>query len=156
MASTPMEPRSARPDPSPLAADVAARPKRTALASGSRALRMAQRGADVGLGLFLLPSLIVACGVILLLNMRWNPGPLFFVRTRMGQHGRHFSSIEFRSMRPSTERARGYDTPAETERVTPLGYWLRRTRLDELPHVLNVLAGQMSFLGPPPDSRERA
>lgn len=156
MVSTAIERRSALADPSALVATGDAPRERTVVVGGSRAFWMAKRTFDVGFALFLLPSLIVACVVIGLLNTRWNPGPLFFVQPRMGRHGRRFSLIKFRSMRPPTARARRHDEPMEIDRVTPLGYWLRRTRMDELPQVLNVLAGQMSFLGPRPDVWEHA
>lgn len=74
----------------------------------------------------------------------------FFVQQRVGRHGRLFKVIKIRTMRPSV----GYTTTVTTEkdpRITPLGRFFRRTKIDELPQLFNVFLGQMSFVGPRPD-----
>lgn len=123
---------------------------------GSAAFWLGKRLFDLVLGIFLLPLLGSTVVVLALLNRKWNPGPLFFVQERMGHECRPFELIKFRTMRPTTADPRGPDEPVELERITPLGHWLRRTRLDELPQVLNVLLGEMSFIGPRPDVWEHA
>jgi lipopolysaccharide/colanic/teichoic acid biosynthesis glycosyltransferase len=88
-------------------------------------------------------------------------GPVLFVQRRAGFHGRPFWMLKFRTMRVGAEaeqpalRARNQmDGPAfklaDDPRVTPLGRFLRRSSLDELPQLLNVLAGDMSLVGPRP------
>ena len=89
-------------------------------------------------------------------NTRWNPGPLFFSQKRMGREGKVFTVLKFRTMRVAPAVARGPDDPLERHRITPLGRWLRRTRVDELPQLWNVLIGQMSLIGPRPDLLEHA
>lgn len=115
-----------------------------------------KRAFDLAAALFLLPLLIATCAVLWVLNPLWNPGSLFFVHTRMGRDCRPFPMVKFRSMRPLHAVVRCHDDPVEADRITPLGYWLRRTRLDELPQIVNVLLGQMSLIGPRPDVWEHA
>jgi lipopolysaccharide/colanic/teichoic acid biosynthesis glycosyltransferase len=79
-----------------------------------------------------------------------SPGPALFIQMRVGRHGRTFGCMKFRTMRPGTQ-AQGTITTAADSRVTPVGRFLRRWKLDELPQLWNVLAGRMSFVGPRPD-----
>ena len=79
-----------------------------------------------------------------------SPGPALFIQERVGRHGRVFRCAKFRTMCTGAQ-AQGTVTTAADARVTPLGRWLRRWKLDELPQLWNVLAGRMSFVGPRPD-----
>ncbi|APX93253.1 sugar transferase [Halomonas sp. 1513] len=74
----------------------------------------------------------------------------FFIQERVGQHGRRFSVVKIRTMRPSAEVTTTVTTGRDA-RITPIGRFLRRTKIDELPQLFNVLLGQMSFVGPRPD-----
>ena len=76
-------------------------------------------------------------------------GPVYFVQQRLGQHGRPFNLIKFRTMRP-THRHQSEWARDNTDRITRVGGWLRRFRLDELPQLINVLRGEMSLVGPRP------
>jgi sugar transferase (PEP-CTERM system associated) len=102
----------------------------------------------------LIIGLPVMAGVAALLKLT-SPGPLFYHQIRVGQHGRHFIVHKFRSMRPDAEAATGavWATPND-QRVTGVGRFLRRTRLDEMPQLWNVLVGEMSFVGPRPERPE--
>jgi lipopolysaccharide/colanic/teichoic acid biosynthesis glycosyltransferase len=84
-----------------------------------------------------------------------SPGPVFFMQERVGWQGRMFHIIKFRSMLPHALYIRNPDGSAyssETDlRVTPLGRILRRTSLDELPQLWNVIRGEMSLIGPRPE-----
>lgn len=85
-------------------------------------------------------------------NVFTSPGPLFYRQQRVGRGGSPFKLIKFRTMVPDAEQACGAVWAAERDpRVTPMGRWLRRTRLDELPQVINVLQGKMSMVGPRPE-----
>jgi lipopolysaccharide/colanic/teichoic acid biosynthesis glycosyltransferase len=73
----------------------------------------------------------------------------------VGKAGRRFEVIKYRTMRPDAERATGAVWAGKDDaRVTAAGRWLRRSRLDELPQVLNVLRGEMSLIGPRPERPE--
>jgi exopolysaccharide biosynthesis polyprenyl glycosylphosphotransferase len=76
-------------------------------------------------------------------------GPVFFVQERAGRDGRPFGLIKFRTMHPCTE-ARSEWVIDNIDRITRIGRWLRRFRLDELPQLVNVLRGEMNFVGPRP------
>lgn len=115
-----------------------------------------KRVFDLATSLAALPVIGIAAVVLLVANRIWNPGPLFFVQTRMGRDCRPFRAVKFRTMRPAANIRRGPDDPLEAERITPLGQFLRRSRIDELPQFLNVLAGDMSIVGPRPDYWEHA
>jgi len=82
-------------------------------------------------------------------------GPALFRQPRLGQNGRVFILNKFRSMRPDAEKESGPVWAQQQDpRVTRVGSFLRRTRLDELPQLLNVLVGDMSFIGPRPERPE--
>lgn len=117
---------------------------------------IAKRLFDMLAALAALPVVGIAALVLLVVNPVWNPGRLLFVQTRMGRDCRPFPALKFRTMHPAGAILRGPDDPLEAERITPLGQFLRRSRIDELPQFLNVLAGQMSLVGPRPDYWEHA
>ncbi|MDW8404112.1 MAG: undecaprenyl-phosphate glucose phosphotransferase [Chloroflexus sp.] len=77
-------------------------------------------------------------------------GPVFFLQERVGLDGQPFWMIKFRTMRPDAERFSTW-TVQNDPRVTRVGRWLRRTSLDELPQLINVLIGEMSIVGPRPE-----
>jgi lipopolysaccharide/colanic/teichoic acid biosynthesis glycosyltransferase len=102
--------------------------------------------ALIGLALFGLPMLAVAAWI-----RADSPGPVFFRQERVGRHGRVFRIHKFRTMTVDAE-AKGLQlTVGADARVTRAGAWLRARRLDELPQFLDVLAGDMSLVGPRPD-----
>jgi lipopolysaccharide/colanic/teichoic acid biosynthesis glycosyltransferase len=80
-------------------------------------------------------------------------GPLFFASTRVGREGKHIRVLKFRTMwyrkELGVQLTRGAD-----DRITPVGRWLRKWKLDELPQLINVLRNEMSLVGPRPDSPE--
>lgn len=89
--------------------------------------------------------------ILLIANVFFNPGPLFYRQERMGLAGRKFVMWKFRTMRADGDQKRGHLDALELHRITPLGRYLRRSRLDELPNFINVLSGDMSVVGPRPD-----
>jgi lipopolysaccharide/colanic/teichoic acid biosynthesis glycosyltransferase len=80
------------------------------------------------------------------------PGPILYRQERVGLDGKPFLLLKFRSMRVDAEREAGPQWAAvEDPRVTRVGRFIRQTRIDEMPQVLNVLGGSMSFIGPRPE-----
>jgi Undecaprenyl-phosphate glucose phosphotransferase len=79
-----------------------------------------------------------------------SPGPIIFRQRRSGFNGRHFQILKFRTMQVLEDGATIVQARPNDSRVTRVGHWLRRTSIDELPQLFNVLAGQMSIVGPRP------
>lgn len=114
-----------------------------------------KRLIDLLAGLLGLAVLGVVVPCVALANRVSGPGPLFYRQVRTGQSGQPFQVIKFRSMIPDAEAASGAVWARDgDERITPVGRFLRRTRLDELPQVVNVLRGEMSLIGPRPERSE--
>ncbi len=117
----------------------------------SRAMLFYKRAASIvfsGLGLLLsLPAMLLAAVAIWLDS----PGPVIFRQKRVGKRGELFTLYKFRSMRHDPD-ADGTARPAQEKdsRITRVGRWLRRTRLDELPQLYNILRGDMYLVGPRP------
>ena len=114
--------------------------------------RLAKRLFDLvasSLGLILGSPVFLLVSVVMKVA---NPGPIFYLQDRIGFMGRSFRLVKFRTMIPDAEAQTGAVYAEENDpRVTRLGRILRRTRLDELPQLINVLLGQMSFVGPRPE-----
>lgn len=118
----------------------AARPARS---RGKRVLDIA--GAALALALFL-PLLAL---ITLAIRLE-SPGPVIFKQRRGGLHGRIFTIYKFRTMRVLDDGDTILQATSDDPRVTPLGLLLRRTSMDELPQLMNVLKGEMSLVGPRP------
>lgn len=118
---------------------------------GSAVYRAAKRTFDVvacaaALVVLILPISVIALGIRL-----ESPGPVIYAQRRVGRNGRVFRLYKFRSMYVDAE-ARGAQWATEGDpRVTPLGRFLRKSRLDEIPQFWNVLKGDMSLIGPRPE-----
>ena len=123
---------------------------------GSKTFWAAKRGFDIIFALCVIPIITLLGLFLVLVNPVYNRGPLFFTQTRMGLNCQPFTAIKFRTMVPVAKITRGTNTPLETDRITAIGGWLRRTRFDELPQVINILLGDMSLLGPRPEMIEHA
>lgn len=104
-------------------------------------------GALCALIIFAIPMCIVACIIKFT-----SPGPLIFRQTRIGLHNREFQMYKFRSMRvqEESEEKKAWTTKNDP-RVTPIGKFMRKTNIDELPQIFNVLKGDMSLVGPRPE-----
>jgi sugar transferase (PEP-CTERM system associated) len=83
-----------------------------------------------------------------------SPGPVFFSQTRVGRRGCPFTAYKFRTMRQDAEANGAVWAAKEDPRVTPIGGFMRKTRLDEIPQLWNVLRGDMAFVGPRPERPE--
>jgi len=115
-----------------------------------------KRAFDIAVALALLAVIVPVTVVLVVLNPLLNAGPLIYRQDRMGYLCRPFAAYKFRTMRPAKGAMRGAFDALEVDRITVLGRFLRKTRLDELPQIINVLRGDMSLIGPRPDSYEHA
>lgn len=120
------------------------------LPSGGRLLR--KRAFDIvcaALGLLVLSPVLLVCALLVGLT---SPGGVLFRQERMGRDGVPFTIYKFRSMRKDNAGLK--ISTSSDSRITPVGRVLRKTKLDELPQLWNVLKGDMSFVGPRPEVRE--
>lgn len=99
-------------------------------------------------GLALLSPVLLALAAVIKLD---DGGPVFYRGVRVGRGGRPFRVAKFRTMRVDAESMGGSSTAADDVRITRVGHWLRKSKLDELPELLNVLWGDMSLVGPRPE-----
>jgi lipopolysaccharide/colanic/teichoic acid biosynthesis glycosyltransferase len=106
--------------------------------------------AASAIGLIVLSPLFVIVAVAVKLA---SPGPAIFRQIRIGQFEMPFCILKFRSMRAAPQGSGSLLTAAGDPRITALGYWLRRTKIDEIPQLWNVLRGDMSLVGPAPKFR---
>ena len=110
-----------------------------------------KRSLDLGVSLVVLLLTLPLWILAAVLIKRESPGPVFFTQARVGRDGRPFRMYKFRTMHQhlsiDAQKPRSHDDP----RITNIGRWLRRFSMDELPQFLNVLAGDMSVVGPRPE-----
>jgi sugar transferase (PEP-CTERM system associated) len=123
--------------------------KSATLAAGKRTLDI----VAAGLGLILALPLMALTAIATRLS---SPGPVLYHQPRVGLHGRIFTVHKFRSMRTDAEALTGavWASKDGDPRVTPVGRFLRKSRIDEVPQLWNVLVGDMSFVGPRPERPE--
>jgi lipopolysaccharide/colanic/teichoic acid biosynthesis glycosyltransferase len=118
----------------------------------SRQYLVVRRSIELLLTVLCVPIFLPMLLVVALAIRLDSPGPIFFIQTRVGRRGRSFRMIKFRTM------FHGASGPSFTEqgdtRITRVGWFLRRFRLDELPQFINVLRGDMSWVGPRPEALE--
>lgn len=117
---------------------------------------LTKRAMDLAFAVLCLPFLFILTCVVCLSNPFWNPGKVFFRQRRMGRNGKAFTMWKFRTMVDNGTSVRDANAPLDEDRITALGRLLRRTKLDELPNILNILTGDMSLVGPRPDAFEHA
>lgn len=120
--------------------------------SPSKVYLTCKRVIDIALSLGLLILTAPLMAIIAAVIKLDTPGPAIFKQERVGFRGNKFTVYKFRSMRQDAETKTGPTWAKENDdRITPIGGFLRKCRLDELPQVFNVLRGEMSFIGPRPE-----
>lgn len=123
--------------------------------------RLLKRALDLTIIAILSPAIILICGLVALAIRLEGEGPVFYAQVRVGENGRRFKMIKFRSMIPEADQMREELIKAhnldprhpkikDDPRMTRVGRFIRRTSMDELPNAINVLLGQMSVVGPRP------
>lgn len=103
------------------------------------------------LGLILLAPLLLLIALLIKITSK---GPAIFRQQRVGQNGKEFTIFKFRTMKVRQENGDMLTIGDKDKRVTVVGYWLRRFKLDELPQLFNVLIGDMSIVGPRPELKK--
>lgn len=115
---------------------------------------MAKRFFDILLsfvGLILLIPFFLVIAVLIKLN---SSGPVFYLQERIGKDQKVFNLFKFRSMRMDADKGNAITVGARDARITTVGYYLRKFKLDELPQLINVLKGEMSLVGPRPEVKK--
>jgi lipopolysaccharide/colanic/teichoic acid biosynthesis glycosyltransferase len=103
------------------------------------------------LGLIILSPIFLVIALCIKISSK---GPVFFRQTRVGLNGKDFRLYKFRSMYVNAEAKGQLTVGGKDNRINPVGYFLRKYKLDELPQFINVLTGNMSFVGPRPEVRK--
>lgn len=114
----------------------------------------AKRLLDVigaGIGIFILLPLFILIAVLIAIDTK---GPIFFKQNRVGLNMIDFKLLKFRTMYVSQKNECLLTIGNKDRRITKVGYWLRKYKLDELPQLINVLWGEMSLVGPRPEVRK--
>jgi lipopolysaccharide/colanic/teichoic acid biosynthesis glycosyltransferase len=125
-------------------------PRRVAL-RGRPGYFLAKRAFDLvaaSLGLVVLSPLLLLAAIAIKLE---SGGPVFFLQQRVGRHFAPFYIRKFRTMVVDAEQRGGQLTAGSDPRITGVGRWLRKTKIDELPQLINIVRGDMSLVGPRPE-----
>lgn len=110
-----------------------------------------RRLGDVVLTILTLPLTAVLIGIAALAIKVTEGGPVLFRQERVGHRGETFTVIKLRTMTDGAHQGQAFTDDGDS-RITPLGRWLRRYRVDELPQIVNILRGEMSWIGPRPEA----
>lgn len=109
---------------------------------------------DILISLFAMPFFIATAIPIAVLIKIDSKGPVFFKQKRAGKNGVLFDILKFRTMSSNPEAEKKEFEPGEKKRITNIGAILRKTKLDEIPQIINVLKGEMSIVGPRPEVKK--
>jgi len=115
---------------------------------------MLKRSFDIFFSFFGLIILSPIFLLIFVLVKTDSKGPVIYKQTRVGKDGKDFSVLKFRSMKQDSESKGLLTVGGKDPRITKTGYFIRKYKLDELPQIINVLKGEMSFVGPRPEVRK--
>jgi sugar transferase (PEP-CTERM system associated) len=113
--------------------------------------RMIKRGLDIVFSALGLVFSLPVCLLIALAIKLDSPGSIFYQQERVGEDEKPFTLLKFRSMRANAEENGAVWAKTNDQRVTRVGRWIRKLRLDEIPQMINVLKGEMSVVGPRPE-----
>lgn len=113
---------------------------------------LVKRLIDIAVSLIVLLLFLPVWSIVAILIKTTSPGPVFFLQDRPGLHKKLFKIYKFRTMNLGSEKMMtGQEVMQDDDRITFIGKFLRRTKIDEIPQVLNVLKGEMSLVGPRPE-----
>ncbi|MFW5811334.1 MAG: sugar transferase [Alkalispirochaetaceae bacterium] len=120
----------------------------------NKAYHFIKRLLDLLVALVILPPILLLCLITAVLVKLTSKGPAIYSQVRVGRNERDFTIYKFRSMVVDAEKHGAQWAGENDPRITPFGRFMRKTRLDELPQIVNVLRGDMSFIGPRPERPE--
>ncbi|HPO89889.1 MAG TPA: sugar transferase [Victivallales bacterium] len=109
---------------------------------------------DIIISIAFLPIFILLAIPIAIFIKLESKGPVFFKQKRAGKNGTYFEILKFRSMSSSPDDEKKEFEPGEKKRITKVGAILRKTKLDEIPQIINVIKGEMSIVGPRPEVKK--
>jgi len=122
------------------------------MSGGKRAQLIIKRLFDILVSAVILLVFLPVWLLVALLVAVTSPGPVFFLQDRPGYKKKIFKIYKFRTMRPGSEKmVKGQEVMKDDARITAVGRFLRRSKIDEIPQILNVLKGEMSLVGPRPE-----
>lgn len=114
--------------------------------------KLIKRLFDIVVSLIVLILFLPLWIIVAILIKATSPGPVFFLQGRPGLNKKIFKVYKFRTMKPGSEKmVKGQEVMKDDDRITAIGKFLRRSKIDEIPQVLNVLKGEMSLVGPRPE-----
>jgi lipopolysaccharide/colanic/teichoic acid biosynthesis glycosyltransferase len=117
-----------------------------------RSYDIGKRALDVIFAVFALIFLFPFCLLVAILVKSTSHGPVFYIQIRSGKDGKNFDIYKFRTMTVNAEKESGpVWAKLKDDRITPIGQFLRKSRIDEIPQFINVLKGDMSVIGPRPE-----
>ena len=103
------------------------------------------------IGLIIMSPLFVLVSILIILDSK---GPVIYSQSRVGRHNKDFKLVKFRTMRPNADKSGLLTISSRDNRITQIGYYLRKYKIDELTQLINVLIGDMSLVGPRPEVRK--
>jgi exopolysaccharide biosynthesis polyprenyl glycosylphosphotransferase len=115
---------------------------------------LAKRASDIIIGAICLTISLPVIALFGILIKLEDGGSVFYAQERVGLHGRHFTLYKLRSMRMDAEKNGAQWADKDDHRVTRVGRFIRKTRIDELPQLLNIIRGEMTLVGPRPERPE--
>lgn len=127
------------------------KPQKTAVGSSAWVFFMVKRLFDIifsSVGILFLSPVLIVLAVLIKLG---SPGSVFYKGVRIGRHGKPFRILKFRTMVMIADQIGGPSTADDDPRITRIGKFIRKYKLDEIPQLINVLRGEMSFVGPRPE-----
>lgn len=111
-----------------------------------------KRLIDIVISLIVLIVFLPIWIIVAILIKLTSKGPIFFLQDRPGQNKKIFQVYKFRTMKPGSEKMiKGQEVLSDDERIIPIGKFLRRSKIDEIPQVINIIKGEMSLVGPRPE-----
>ena len=121
----------------------------------ARCASFIKRASDLTLATLLLVMTLPLMAIFAAMIMLESGSPVIYRQTRVGRRGKHFEVLKFRSMARNAENGNGAQwADVNDPRITRVGRLMRRSRIDELPQLINVIRGEMSFVGPRPERPE--